>query len=56
MQFGALRRTRARKKTTDAPKTAVGVMEARGIEMGSSPAAKRQRTEEGDEGGELQTV
>ncbi|KAF7320324.1 BZIP domain-containing protein [Mycena kentingensis (nom. inval.)] len=53
--FGALRRTRARKKPTDAPKTAVGVMEARGIEM--APPAKRQRTQDlAEEGVELPTA
>ncbi|KAJ7783806.1 anaphase-promoting complex, cyclosome, subunit 4-domain-containing protein [Mycena maculata] len=50
--FGALRRTRARtKKTSDGPaKTALDVLEARGIEMGVSSSSKRQRTEESDDG------
>ncbi|KAJ7487618.1 anaphase-promoting complex, cyclosome, subunit 4-domain-containing protein [Mycena galericulata] len=50
--FGALRRTRARtKKTSDVPaKTALDVLEARGIEMGVSSGSKRQRTEESDDG------
>ncbi|KAJ7169881.1 anaphase-promoting complex, cyclosome, subunit 4-domain-containing protein [Mycena filopes] len=47
--FGALRRTRARtKKPSDVPaKTAMDVLEARGIDMGVS--SKRQRTAESDE-------
>ncbi|KAJ7706159.1 hypothetical protein B0H17DRAFT_1035964 [Mycena rosella] len=50
--FGALRRTRARtKKTSDgAARTALDVLEARGIEMGVSSGSKRQRTEESDDG------
>ncbi|KAJ7181678.1 anaphase-promoting complex, cyclosome, subunit 4-domain-containing protein [Mycena crocata] len=55
--FGALRRTRARtKKPSDAPtKTAMDVLQARGIEMGSSTGSKRQRTEESDDGEMQQT-
>ncbi|KAJ7293595.1 hypothetical protein C8J57DRAFT_1429373 [Mycena rebaudengoi] len=54
--FGALRRTRARtKKTSDgAAKTALDVLEARGIEMGVSSGSKRQRTDDSDDG-EIQT-
>ncbi|KAJ6575134.1 hypothetical protein B0H19DRAFT_628748 [Mycena capillaripes] len=49
--FGALRRTRARtKKTSDAPaKTAMDLLEARGIELPASSGSKRQRTEETDD-------
>ncbi|KAJ6610892.1 hypothetical protein B0H10DRAFT_2058473 [Mycena sp. CBHHK59/15] len=56
--FGALRRTRARtKKTSDgAAKTALDVLEARGIEMGvASAGTKRQRTDESDDGEMQQT-
>ncbi|KAJ7786331.1 hypothetical protein B0H16DRAFT_1295116, partial [Mycena metata] len=55
--FGALRRTRARtKKPSDVPaKTALDVLEARGIDMGVSSGTKRQRTEESDEGPERHT-
>ncbi|KAF8216224.1 hypothetical protein K438DRAFT_2008397 [Mycena galopus ATCC 62051] len=60
--FGALRRTRARTKKTSVPaKTALDVLEARGIDigvsrvdMGVSSGSKRQRTEESDDG-EVQT-
>ncbi|KAJ7240985.1 hypothetical protein C8J57DRAFT_1562049, partial [Mycena rebaudengoi] len=54
--FGALRRTRARaKKTSDgAAKTALDVLEARGIEMGVSSGSRRQRTDDSDDG-EIQT-
>ncbi|KAJ7254093.1 hypothetical protein B0H12DRAFT_1233520 [Mycena haematopus] len=54
--FGALRRTRARTKKTSVPaKTALDVLEARGIDMGvssmgGSSGSKRQRAEESDEG------
>ncbi|KAJ6519838.1 hypothetical protein C8R45DRAFT_37754 [Mycena sanguinolenta] len=54
--FGALRRTRARTKKTSVPaKTALDVLEARGINMGVSSmgvssSSKRQRTEESDDG------
>jgi hypothetical protein len=52
--FGALRRTRARtKKPSDVPaKTAMDVLEARGIDMGVSSGSKRQRMEESDDGEE----
>ncbi|KAJ6604670.1 anaphase-promoting complex, cyclosome, subunit 4-domain-containing protein [Mycena vulgaris] len=52
--FGALRRTRARtKKPSDgATRTALDVLEARGIELGVPSGSKRQRTEESD--GEMQ--
>jgi hypothetical protein len=55
--FGALRRTRARtKKPSDAPaKTAMDVLEARGIEMGAPSGAKRQRTEDSEDGEMQQT-
>lgn len=55
--FGALRRTRARtKKPSDgATRTALDVLEARGIEMGVSSGSKRQRTDESDDGEMQQT-
>ncbi|TRM66345.1 hypothetical protein BD626DRAFT_566958 [Schizophyllum amplum] len=47
--FGALRRTRTRKKTSEsAARVAMDVLEARGIGMGVPKGAKRQRLDEDD--------
>ncbi|KAL1761940.1 hypothetical protein FB107DRAFT_244746 [Schizophyllum commune] len=47
--FGALRRTRTRKKTSEsAARVAMDVLEARGIGMGVPKGAKRQRVDDDD--------